>query len=580
MDLYTVRQQLNMGVPLMQLKLRVTDYSRVSTDHLEQKKSLQNQIEHFKEMIEGNKNWIYVPGYVDDGISGTTDVKREQFMQMIEDAKNGLFDLIITKEISRFSRNTLDSIKYTRELLSYGVAVLFVNDNINTALPDSELRLTIMASMAQDEIRRLSERVKFGMNRAIKNGNILGNDLMYGYKKDKLTGNLVIVESQAEVVKRIYSEYAVDEKSLTKIAKELNAENIKTSQNKKWSASSLARMIRNHKYKGYYCGRKTEIVDYMTKKVKRLPENNWVIYDDKERIPPIVEDELWDRANARLESRGFKFNKSSQDKAMYQNRYALSAKIYCSEHNEVFHRRIQCKAINDVSWLCAKYFKDGKTACDSPNLRQSEIYSIFDDIIECLKIRLDNVSDILLDLYKNNKNNTDVDVAMNELNKNRDKIYLKKDKLLELNIEGNISNEEFNVRNNEFNKELSTIENQISALERKKKNFIEIQDKNKKLEEILKQKIKSIATKEKLIDLLLNKIVVSKINNDKNYVELSIFFKFSNDYIEKESGTTLIPNVDGLTNFMRKEYEFKRGYNSTSTKRYTIKYQVNCYICI
>ena len=580
MDLYTVRQQLNMGVPLMQLKLRVTDYSRVSTDHLEQKKSLQNQIEHFKEMIEGNKNWIYVPGYVDDGISGTTDVKREQFMQMIEDAKNGLFDLIITKEISRFSRNTLDSIKYTRELLSYGVAVLFVNDNINTALPDSELRLTIMASMAQDEIRRLSERVKFGMNRAIKNGNILGNDLMYGYKKDKLTGNLVIVESQAEVVKRIYSEYAVDEKSLTKIAKELNAENIKTSQNKKWSASSLARMIRNHKYKGYYCGRKTEIVDYMTKKVKRLPENNWVIYDDKERIPPIVEDELWDRANARLESRGFKFNKSSQDKAMYQNRYALSAKIYCSEHNEVFHRRIQCKAINDVSWLCAKYFKDGKTACDSPNLRQSEIYSIFDDIIEYLKIRLDNVSDILLDLYKNNKNNTDVDVAMNELNKNRDKIYLKKDKLLELNIEGNISNEEFNVRNNEFNKELSTIENQISALERKKKNFIEIQEKNKKLEEILKQKIKSIATKEKLIDLLLNKIVVSKINNDKNYVELSIFFKFSNDYIEKESGTTLIPNVDGLTNFMRKEYEFKRGYNSTSTKRYTIKYQVNCYICI
>ena len=580
MDLYTVRQQLNMGVPLMQLKLRVTDYSRVSTDHLEQKKSLQNQIEHFKEMIEGNKNWIYVPGYVDDGISGTTDVKREQFMQMIEDAKNGLFDLIITKEISRFSRNTLDSIKYTRELLSYGVAVLFVNDNINTALPDSELRLTIMASMAQDEIRRLSERVKFGMNRAIKNGNILGNDLMYGYKKDKLTGNLVIVESQAEVVKRIYSEYAVDEKSLTKIAKELNAENIKTSQNKKWSASSLARMIRNHKYKGYYCGRKTEIVDYMTKKVKRLPENNWVIYDDKERIPPIVEDELWDRANAILESRGFKFNKSSQDKAMYQNRYALSAKIYCSEHNEVFHRRIQCKAINDVSWLCAKYFKDGKTACDSPNLRQSEIYSIFDDIIECLKIRLDNVSDILLDLYKNNKNNTDVDVAMNELNKNRDKIYLKKDKLLELNIEGNISNEEFNVRNNEFNKELSTIENQISALERKKKNFIEIQEKNKKLEEILKQKIKSIATKEKLIDLLLNKIVVSKINNDKNYVELSIFFKFSNDYIEKESGTTLIPNVDGLTNFMRKEYEFKRGYNSTSTKRYTIKYQVNCYICI
>ena len=184
MNLYEIRKKLNTGIPISMIKLRVTDYSRVSTDHIEQKKSLKNQIEHFDEMIKQNKNWTYVPGYVDEGISGTTDLKRNNFMKMIEDARNEKFDLIITKEISRFSRNTLDSIKYTRELLSYGVAVLFINDNINTALPDSELRLTIMASMAQDEIRRLSERVKFGMNRAILNGNILGNNHLYGYKKN------------------------------------------------------------------------------------------------------------------------------------------------------------------------------------------------------------------------------------------------------------------------------------------------------------------------------------------------------------------------------------------------------------
>ena len=174
-------------MPLTSIKLRVTDYARVSTDHLEQKKSLQNQVEHFEQYIKENPNWTYVGGYVDDGITGTSDVKRDNFMKMIEDARSGKFDLIVTKEISRFSRNTLDSIKYTRELLSYGVAVLFVNDNINTVMPDSELRLTIMASMAQDEIRRLSERVKFGMNRAIERGEILGNDLLYGYKKDKDT---------------------------------------------------------------------------------------------------------------------------------------------------------------------------------------------------------------------------------------------------------------------------------------------------------------------------------------------------------------------------------------------------------
>ena len=217
MYLYEIRNKLSMGMSLSNIRLRVTDYARVSTESENQKKSLNNQIEHFDDYIKQNKNWIYVPGYVDDGISGTSDIKRNNFMQMIEDAKKGKFDLIVTKEISRFSRNTLDSIKYTRLLLSYGVFVLFVNDNINTALPDSELRLTIMASMAQDEIRRLSQRVKFGMNRAIKRGEILGNNKLYGYVKDKNSGNLLIVNNEAIIVKKIYELYVLKKLSLAKI---------------------------------------------------------------------------------------------------------------------------------------------------------------------------------------------------------------------------------------------------------------------------------------------------------------------------------------------------------------------------
>ena len=345
MDLYNVRKKLNLGIPLTSMHLRVTDYSRVSTDHLKQQTSLRNQIEHFDEMIKNNGNWTYVPGYVDEGISGTTDYKRDNFMKMINDARRGNFDLIITKEISRFSRNTLDSIKYTRELLSYGVAVLFVNDNINNALPDSELRLTIMASMAQDEIRRLSERVKFGMNRAIKNGTILGNNTQYGYKKDKITGNLIIIEEEANLIRRLYSMYAISKYSITKIAKIFNNEKIKTNQNKKWSTSTLTRMLKNPKYKGYYCGKKSTVIDYMTKKIVMIPESEWIMYEDKSRIPPIVDDDLWELANERLISRKKIFGKDyKQDKTMYQNRYPLSAKIYCSNHNEVFHRRRQSKS--------------------------------------------------------------------------------------------------------------------------------------------------------------------------------------------------------------------------------------------
>ena len=388
-----------MGYSLASIKLRVTDYSRVSTDHLEQQKSLKNQVEHFEEMIKSNENWTYIQGYIDNGISGTTDYKRNNFMKMIEDARNNKFDLIVTKEISRFSRNTLDSIKYTRELLSYGVAVLFVNDNINTALPDSELRLTIMASMAQDEIRRLSDRVKFGMNRSIKNGTILGNNMLYGYKKDKLTGNLVIVEEEANIVKRLFSLYAIDNWSISRIAKTFNNEGIKTCQNKKWCISTLTRMIKNPKYKGYYCGKKTEIIDYMTKKVKIIQEKDWILYEDKIRIPPIIEDNLWKRANIRLKKRKKVFgNDYQKDKIMYQNRYPLSAKIYCSNHNQVFHRRKQCKSCNDITWICAKYLKEGKKACNSPNIRESEIYTIFDDVISALKIDLSNLISYALEL--------------------------------------------------------------------------------------------------------------------------------------------------------------------------------------
>lgn len=173
MDLYNMRSALNAGKSIYELPLTVTYYARVSTDKDEQAHSLKNQISYYSDFIKRNENWKYVEGYIDEGISGTSVSKRDSFLKMIDDAKLGKFDFIVTKEISRFSRNTLDSIKYTQELLENGVGVLFQSDNINTLLPDSELRLTIMSSIAQDEVRKISERVKFGFKRAIDNGVVL-----------------------------------------------------------------------------------------------------------------------------------------------------------------------------------------------------------------------------------------------------------------------------------------------------------------------------------------------------------------------------------------------------------------------
>ena len=166
------------------IPLRVTFYARVSSDTDEQLNSLDNQVAYYEDFIRKVTAWTYLPGYVDEGISGISTKKRAHFNEMIADAREGLFDLVITKEISRFARNTLDSLQYTRELLRLGVGVFFQNDNINTLDEDAELRLTIMSSIAQDELRKLSSRVKFGHQQAIKSKVVLGNSRIFGYRKD------------------------------------------------------------------------------------------------------------------------------------------------------------------------------------------------------------------------------------------------------------------------------------------------------------------------------------------------------------------------------------------------------------
>ena len=177
MNILKAREDIRNGKTIYNMKLNVCYYARVSTDKIEQINSINNQKKYFEDYIKGNPNWNLVNGYIDEGISGIKVKNRLSFIKMIEDAKKGKIDLILTKEISRFSRNTLDSIKYTRELLNYGVIVYFLSDNINTISEDSELRLTIMSSLAQDEIRRLSQRVKFGIKRMIKDRKLIGSNL-------------------------------------------------------------------------------------------------------------------------------------------------------------------------------------------------------------------------------------------------------------------------------------------------------------------------------------------------------------------------------------------------------------------
>ena len=375
MNLFEIRNKLNSGINLNDIELRVTYYSRVSTDSKEQKTSLENQNSFFTNYIKNNIKWTYISGYIDEGISGTNDYKREQFMKMINDAKNDRFDLIITKEISRFSRNTLDSIKYTRELLDSGVAVYFLNDNINTLYPDSELRLTIMSSLAQDEIRRLSERVKFGMRRSQEKGILLGNNILYGY--DKKNNCLKINKFEAKIIKSIYDMYIFDDMSLTKIKDKLNKENIKTKTNKKWSTTSISRLIKNPKYKGYYCGKKVETIDFINKKIKYIPQKEWITFKDK-KIPTIIDEKIWNKANEKINKKNKKKDKVT---CIFQN------KIYCINDNYLYYPKINLKKTKEISYYCSNYLINKKCSCNSANIREKELIKIINNILEDIDLK-------------------------------------------------------------------------------------------------------------------------------------------------------------------------------------------------
>ena len=385
MNLISIRNKLLSGTPISNLNLRVTYYGRVSTNQDIQLSSLSNQEDYFKQMIQNNINWTYIEGYIDEGITGTSTLKRTNFLRMINDAKQNKFDLIITKEISRFSRNTLDSIKYTRELLNYGVAVLFLNDNINTIYPDSELRLTIMSSMAQDEIRRLSERVKFGVAMSIKKGKLLGNNKLYGYNKKN--NKLYINKKESLIIKEIFTLYGIYNKSTTYIRDYLNNKGITTNYGNKWSTTTILRILKNPKYKGFYCANKTFTEDYMSKKVKYLSKEEWVIYKSSKQIPIIIEESLWNKVNNKL---------TNNSKHITKNVSLYTNKLICTIHNKPLYKRHNKY---DTSWICSYHLHNKDNKCYI-NIKEKELTNILNNIINKLNINYSLIIKELSNIYK------------------------------------------------------------------------------------------------------------------------------------------------------------------------------------
>ena len=287
---------------------QIVYYGRVSTEHEAQLEALEKQMQWYEDQTRYHPNWTVVGRYIDEGITGTLAKKRPAFMRMIEDAKQRKFDLIVTREVCRFARNTVDALVLTRELKNYGVEVYFVSDNIWTLDGDGELRLTIMATLAQEESRKISERVRAGQAVSRENGVLYGNGNIIGY--DRVDGTYVINPEQAATIRTVFELYAQGF-GQKEIVNELTRRGCKDGNgNVKWSCVKISRILRNATYMGYVCYNKSKVNNFLEKKrIKNLDEDTFVL--KKGDFEPIVSEALWRRCECIRKSRIQKYQMPS-----------------------------------------------------------------------------------------------------------------------------------------------------------------------------------------------------------------------------------------------------------------------------
>lgn len=486
---------------------RVAAYCRVSTDKTDQANSLESQQQFFNEYIRRNHLWELYDIYVDDGISGTNTKKRAAFNQMIEDAKSGKFDLIITKEISRFARNILDSISYTRELKALGIGVIFLNDNINTLDSDAEMRLAFLSTMAQEESRKTSERVKWGLHRQMEKGVVLGRDML-GY--DVRDGKLIINEGGAETVRLIYHKFLDEGKGAHRIAKELREERVKTSTRMKdWSYTVILRILRNEKYCGDLVQQKTYTPDYLTHQKKRnYGEIETVTIQNHHE--PIIPRERFEAVQSELERR-----KPSQSTVKaFANRYALSGKIVCGECSAGFVRRQKKRkdGTMNVKWVCVESQKNGSkhkekdgtaVGCTTNSINDKDIKEILQTVVaDAMLSRTDIINTLL----------RTVESVVNSVSDNDNTVHFqteivkcedKKKKLLDMCLNGYIEAKAYREVCDDLSRQIADFEQKLI---KEKSNQQMFADKERIIADI-KEYVNAISTGEEWNDAFYRNIV-------------------------------------------------------------------------
>lgn len=380
-----------------QPKLRVAAYCRVSTEAEEQESSYETQVAHYTEYISRNEKWKFAGIYADDGISGTSTKYRDEFNRMIEDAMDGKIDMILTKSISRFARNTLDCLNYIRQLKEKNIAVFFEKENINTLDEKGEVLITIMASLAQQESESLSRNVKLGLQFRYQRGLIqVNHNHFLGYTKDE-NGNLVIVSEEAKIVRRIFREFLLG-KTVKQIGLGLEADGVCTGGGgERWYNGTILTILKNEKYMGDALLQKTYTVDPLSK--KRV-KNNGVMpqYYVEDSHPAIIPKKIFHEVQSLFVKR--ENLNTVGHRRFYRNKYPLSNCIFCGSCGEIYSRVkwTTRKHEEKIVWRCMNRLNYGPGRCSSETITNDELEEV---VMEAIYRRFESRSDALVFLREN-----------------------------------------------------------------------------------------------------------------------------------------------------------------------------------
>lgn len=494
--------------------MNIAAYCRVSTDKTDQINSLEAQKNFFTEYTEKNGHNL-VRLYADEGISGTKTKNRREFLRLMKDAKQGLFEMVVVKDISRFARNTVDLLQNIRTLKALGIETTFLTSNM-TVLGQSEFVLTIFGALAQEESANTSKRVKFGKKMNAEKGRV--PNFVYGY--DKTIGdyfNLYINEKEAQVIRQIYNWYLNEGYGAAKISNMLNEKGIRTKRNCKWSQNAICRILTNELYTGKIINGKQEVTDFLTGARAEKDESEWIV---KERPDlQIIEPEQYEKAQNILRERNQSFHLKRERQS---NKYLFSTIIKCKECGWSFRRTVRTYKNTYVRWVCSGHNGKGADSCPNAVTLDEEllIQALEAYFVEILKDKKNIINRVVKEFTKIYKAKDDNENYEQELNIQLAKIKKVRQKYMDMYTDDLISREELNDKIGNMRSEIEQIENKLKLVQY---NL----NKGNQLEDIIKKTFHSIESissvremKNEDLKKIIKKIEVDKDGNVDIYLRL------------------------------------------------------------